>query len=105
MAMHSSILAREMPWTEEPGRLQSTESQSWTQLKQLSTHAILLGKCAPSCKNALQVKTGWCPVHREKNEGTAACQLLRRPSHVYSEVSLDFQKSLSTYVKLIGYSL
>ena len=27
-----------MPWTEEPGRLQSIGSQSWTQLKQLSTH-------------------------------------------------------------------
>ena len=24
---HSSILAWEIPWTEEPGRLQSTESQ------------------------------------------------------------------------------
>ena len=27
MAMHSSILAWEIPWTEEPGRLQSTGSQ------------------------------------------------------------------------------
>ena len=26
MATHSSILAWEIPWTEEPGRLQSTES-------------------------------------------------------------------------------
>ena len=33
MATHSSILAGKIPWTEEPGRLQSTESQkSWTQL-------------------------------------------------------------------------
>ena len=33
MATHSSILAWEIPWTEEPGRLQSTRSQeSWTQL-------------------------------------------------------------------------
>ena len=29
-AAHSSILAWEIPWTEEPGRLQSTGSQSWT---------------------------------------------------------------------------
>ena len=28
MATHSSILARIIPWTEEPGRLQSTELQS-----------------------------------------------------------------------------
>ena len=27
MAMHPSILALEIPWTEEPGRLQSTGSQ------------------------------------------------------------------------------
>ena len=32
MATHSSILAWEIPWTEEPGGLQSTRSQSRTQL-------------------------------------------------------------------------
>ena len=33
MATHSSTLARTIPWTEEPGGLQSTGSQkSWTQL-------------------------------------------------------------------------
>ena len=32
MATHSSILAWEMPWTEEPGRLQSMGLQSQTQL-------------------------------------------------------------------------
>ena len=30
------FLPGEPPWTEEPGRLPSTESQSWTRLKQLS---------------------------------------------------------------------
>ena len=30
MATHSSILAWKVPWTEEPGRLQSLGSQSWT---------------------------------------------------------------------------
>ena len=32
MAIHSSILAQEIPWTEEPGRLQSMgsqKSQTW----------------------------------------------------------------------------
>ena len=33
MAAHSSIRAWEIPWTEEPGRLQSMGSQSWTRLK------------------------------------------------------------------------
>ena len=35
-ATHSSILAYRIPWTEEPGGLQSIGSQSWTQLKRLS---------------------------------------------------------------------
>ena len=33
MATYSSILAWRIPWTEEPGRLQSIGSQSQTQLK------------------------------------------------------------------------
>jgi len=32
MATHSSILAWKIPWTEEPGRLQSMGSQTQTQL-------------------------------------------------------------------------
>ena len=30
MATHSSIIAWEIPWTEEPGELQSMGSQNWT---------------------------------------------------------------------------
>ena len=30
MATHSSVLAWEIPWTEEPGRLHSIELQGWT---------------------------------------------------------------------------
>ena len=32
MATHSSILTQEFAWTEEPGGLQSMQSQSWTRL-------------------------------------------------------------------------
>ena len=32
MATHSSILAWRIPWTEEPGGLQSMELKSWTRL-------------------------------------------------------------------------
>ena len=32
MVPHSSTLAWKIPWTEEPGRLQSIGSQSWTRL-------------------------------------------------------------------------
>ena len=46
MATHSSILARRIPWTEEPGMLQSTESQRvrhnlWPEQQQ--THFLLQG--------------------------------------------------------------
>ena len=36
MATHSSILAWRIPWMEEPGRLQSTRSQSTTERLTLS---------------------------------------------------------------------
>ena len=41
MATHSSILAWEMPWTEEPGRLQSMGLQSQTQLSDFHSLACL----------------------------------------------------------------
>ena len=40
MATHSSILAWKIPWTEEPGRLQSMGLQSWTRLSN-STSSVL----------------------------------------------------------------
>ena len=55
MAPHSSTLALKIPWTEEPGRLQSTGLQSWTRLnnftftfhfyaleKEMATHSSVL---------------------------------------------------------------
>ena len=43
MATHSSILVWRIPRTEEPGGLQSMESQSWTQLREL-TLTLIRGK-------------------------------------------------------------
>ena len=41
MATHSTILAWEIPWTEEPGGLKSMESQkSWTQLSNWTTMCV-----------------------------------------------------------------
>ena len=40
MATHSGILAWKIPWTGEPGGLQSMGSQSLIQLKRLSTYAL-----------------------------------------------------------------
>ena len=58
MATHSSILAWEISWTEEPGRVESMGSQkSQTQLKELNnnksaTLLILLEfKCASTLNN------------------------------------------------------
>jgi len=45
MATHSSILAREIPWTEESGRQQSIRSlKSNSRLKRLSMHAVVESK-------------------------------------------------------------
>ena len=38
MATHSSVLAWEVPWTEEPGGLQSMGSQELDTTERLSTH-------------------------------------------------------------------
>ena len=48
IATHFSVLAWRIPWTEEPGGLQSIGWQGQTQLKQVSTHthqqrALFLG--------------------------------------------------------------
>ena len=44
MAPHSSTLAWKIPWMEEPGRLQSMRSLSWTQLSDFTftfhSHAL-----------------------------------------------------------------
>ena len=40
MAAHSGLLAWRLPWTEEPGGLQSTGSQSQTQLSNYTTTII-----------------------------------------------------------------
>ena len=41
MATHSNILPWKISRTEEPGGLQSMGLQSWTRVKQLSTHITL----------------------------------------------------------------
>ena len=44
MATHSIILAWTVPWTDEPGRLQSIVSQSQTRQKCLSTRIMKIKK-------------------------------------------------------------
>ena len=57
MATHSSILAWRIPWTKEPGRLQSIESQSWTRLSDLTlmhTRGLHSGWCRCACRDFSQ---------------------------------------------------
>ena len=51
MATHSRILAWEIPWTEEPGGLHSTGSQSQTQLSEhtRTLAGVVLGEHSPPC--------------------------------------------------------
>ena len=52
MTTHSRILAREMPWTEEPGRLQSMESQRvWHNLVYTCIHPLWPDSCPLSKKS------------------------------------------------------
>ena len=44
---HSSICAWKIPWTEEPGRLQSMGSQSQTRLSTQKTHTHTVGATSP----------------------------------------------------------
>ena len=44
MATHSSTLAWKIPWTEEPGGLQSMGSLSWTRLSDFTFHFHALEK-------------------------------------------------------------
>ena len=57
LAVHSTILAWRIPSTEDPGKLQSIESHSQTQLKQLSTWC----HCCPHLLNAFTTwwSAGW----------------------------------------------
>ena len=41
MAIHSSTLAWKIPWTEEPGRLQSMGSQSRTRLSDFNVNVVM----------------------------------------------------------------
>ena len=51
MATHSSILAWRIPWTEEPGWLQSRVVKTWTQLKCLSSNQALMSVFPPALAN------------------------------------------------------
>ena len=73
MATHSSVLACRIPWTEDPGRLQSIGSQkSWTLLKGLSMaqHSmvsvlIFWFQALYCCQKIITLGEGGSEVYRE----------------------------------------
>ena len=71
-AAHSSILAWEIPWTEEPGRLQSMGSQSQTQLSTQQLHCSYPKK-PDKAENAGGCTKGWT---REMNASQLSSLLL-----------------------------
>ena len=57
MAAHSSILAWKIPWTEEPGELQSTASQraghDWSELARMDVQYKVFGEPTENCMDHL----------------------------------------------------
>ena len=64
MAIHSSILALEIPWTEEPGGLQSMGvTKSWTPLSAVTSYTF----CPAIMPQARNYK-GFVYLHRRGGE-------------------------------------
>ena len=75
MATHSSTLAWKIPWTEEPGRLQSMGSQrvgnDWA--TSLSLFTFMFSSVAQSCPtlcDPMNRRTPGLPVHRQLPESS-----------------------------------
>ena len=60
MATHSSILAGRIPWTEEPARLQSMDSENETGL---SIAQLLLSQSCPTLCNPMDCSLPGSSVH------------------------------------------
>ena len=74
------ILARRIPWTEEPGSLQSTWSQSWTRLKNGWTGA--LHSLQSFCDPVLLAAQVWADPNQSDHLGMALFEPLRRKTPI-----------------------
>ena len=70
MATHSSVFTWEIPWTEEPGRLQPVESKK-SDTEQLSTHAHLTLPWLKEKKSTASILQQWAKggLHQHNLEG------------------------------------
>ena len=71
MATHFSILARKISWTEEPGGLQPTGSQSWTQLS-IRAHE----------RDPKELPSPFCHVRTQLEDGTRKQAFTGKCSHL-----------------------
>ena len=82
MAPHSSTLAWKIPWMEEPGRLRSMESLSWTRLsvftftfhfhaleKEMATHSSVLAWRIPGRGSLVSCRL-WGRTESDTTEAT-----------------------------------
>ena len=81
METHSGILAWRIPWTEEPGRLQSIASQSWTQLNRLSTH---------TCKGTFHAQIG--SINNKKGKNLTEAEEIKKRWEKYTKL---YKKALN----------
>ena len=107
MAAHSSVLAWRIPWTEEPGGLQSVGSQeSRTRLKRLSTrrrtepggcswglHARILSAWSNTASCEIQLRRGY-PFDSSRWEYTWPLSLVHIP---HSSAFFSFPNNASAY--------
>ena len=85
MTTHSSILAWRIPWTEEPGGLQSMGSHtSWTELKRLGT--LAKGETQENCE-----------IRRGKMQAAVECVYIN--NNTYSLVWYFSFKKLKAFCK------
>ena len=79
MATHSSVLPWEIPWTEEPGRMQSMGSQSQTDLatqNELDKHVIIFGS-VQSLSRVQLFATPWTAARQASLSITNSWSLLK----------------------------
>ena len=97
MASQSSILARKIPWTEEPGGLQSVGSKRVTyNRKKLVQFSLVAQSCLTLC-NPMDCSTPGLPVHQQLPEPTQThvhcVSDAIQPSHPLSAPSPTFNLS------------
>ena len=103
MATHSNTLAWKIPWTEEPGRLQSMGLQSQTWLK---LHYLWENPCALCSTKALLLKKSSFSIHVEWNLGSPLFSTMLIPCcfNYYSHIHItnqDISQITSSHLNLL----